>query len=927
MDEDLARRLSQLRQAREQGLLDEDTYSLTVAALTRQLGAAPEVAGSGAAATDGGTAAGAGGVAVGGDVHGNVYIGPPTSDPAEAIAIYRRVYAAGCQNLPLRGIDVGASDAQGNRRQLALEQVYVALDTTTNVPQKNARRNQEQPGTAEGDKTRPLGVLEAVILHRQVVLLGDPGSGKSTFANYLGLCLALHALQPQGGWLGRLPSWPGKERDLTPILVLLRDFARALPAGKGQPSPSWLWEFVKDRLRAQNLEFAAGPLHELLEKGKAIVLLDGLDEIPTEQQRIMVRDAVQAFAGRYPACRMVTTCRTLSYQSPAGRLDGWQEYRLAEFDEPKIDGFINAWYGELARLNVVPGDDAGRLARRLQEAVRRKDLRELAGNPLLLTVMALVHAHKGRLPDARALLYEETVDILLLRWEQIKGGGDDTLLPLRALLQQVDRTDVDLKLVLWRLAYEAQQGRASAEGADLADIGELRLLKALAELHPGKSLQWAEEIVEVIRLRAGLLVERVPEVYTFPHRTFQEYLAGAHLAAQADFAQRAGGLVSDDLYWRQVILLAAGRLVYLGGDTAKPLALVGELCPETPDSTALGWRKVWLAGEVLLEAGLNRVQDSTFGKDLLRRVRLRLADLLRTAALPAVQRAQAGDVLARLGDARVEVLDPLEIEWCEVPAGPFQMGDDELFNVEIGYPFKVSRYPITNAQYAVFVREDGYRHPAYWREAAAAGRWKDGMFQGRYDDEPRDRPVDFGEAFGLPNHPVVGVTWYEAFAFTRWLTDYVQAHGCLAEGWRVTLPSEAEWEKAARGDDGREYPWGGELTPNRANYGETGIGTTSAVGCFVQGAGHYGAEEMSGNVWEWTRSVLADYPYAASDGRERLNAGDDAARVLRGGSFSISDRSVRCGARNLNYPNLGNLNFGFRVILSPLPLGSDASGR
>ena len=446
-------------------------------------------------------------------------------------------------------------------------------------------------------------MLEAVIAHRQLVLLGDPGSGKSTFVNHLGLCLALHAQQPNGGWLDRLQGWPAKERDLTPILVLLRDFARVLPAAKGQPSPSWLWEFIKERLGAQNLDFAADPLHALLDKGKVIVLLDGLDEIPTEQQRSVVRDAVQAFAGRYPTCRMVATCRTLSYQNPAGQLEAWKDYRLAEFDEPKIDGFVGAWYSELARLNAVSSDDAVRMTRRLQQAVRRKDLRELAGNPLLLTVMALVHAHKGRLPDARALLYEETVDILLLRWEQIKAGGDETALPLRGLLQQVDRTDVDLKLVLWRLAFEAQQGGVTGDGAGLADIGELRLLRALAELHPDKSLQWAEEIVEVIRLRAGLLVERAPEVYTFPHRTFQEYLSGAHLAAQADFARQAAGLMTDDLYWRQVILLAAGRLVYLGGDTAKPLALVGELCPEMPDTSALGWRKAWLAGEVLLEAG------------------------------------------------------------------------------------------------------------------------------------------------------------------------------------------------------------------------------------------------------------------------------------------------------------------------------------
>ena len=114
-------------------------------------------------------------------------------------------------------------------------------------------------------------------------------------------------------------------------------------------------------------------------------------------------------------------------------------------------------------------------------------------------------------------------------------------------------------------------------------------------------------------MRAGLLLERTPGVYTFPHRTFQEYLAGAYLSAQGDFAEQAVRLATAGPLWREVILLAVGRLIHLGGDTAKPLALVAELCPAKAVDTDIAWQQAWLAGDVLLEIGRNRRRSSVRG--------------------------------------------------------------------------------------------------------------------------------------------------------------------------------------------------------------------------------------------------------------------------------------------------------------------------
>ncbi|MFZ1627693.1 MAG: formylglycine-generating enzyme family protein, partial [Anaerolineae bacterium] len=214
----------------------------------------------------------------------------------------------------------------------------------------------------------------------------------------------------------------------------------------------------------------------------------------------------------------------------------------------------------------------------------------------------------------------------------------------------------------------------------------------------------------------------------------------------------------------------------------------------------------------------------------------------------------------------------------------------------------------------------------------------------------RRGPDAYGEPHNLPNHPVVGVSWYEALAFVRWLSGH--ARPWLPAGWEVRLPSEAEWEKAGRGgaeipkewvtsrlsaglaaapgverqenrEPRRTYPWGEEITPNMANYDDTGIGTTSAIGCFPLGAGPYGVEELSGNVWEWTRSLWGEnYPYPGDvqgrASRENLAAGPNEGRVIRGSAYYGNRTGVRCAYRSRLHPYDFVGYSGFRVVVSPL---------
>jgi formylglycine-generating enzyme required for sulfatase activity len=275
-----------------------------------------------------------------------------------------------------------------------------------------------------------------------------------------------------------------------------------------------------------------------------------------------------------------------------------------------------------------------------------------------------------------------------------------------------------------------------------------------------------------------------------------------------------------------------------------------------------------------------------------------------------------------------------DILWCEVPPGPFVMGDggEQHRNETITEGYLISRYPITNAQFAAFVEAGGYQEEQYWTEAQQVGVWKDCQIEDRLDDYPREGPYNHGDPLNLPNHPVVGVTWYEGLAFCRWLEEqlltavgrlrvwrdgHTESVGSMPAAITVQLPSEAEWEKAARGTHGRRFPWGDEADANRANYRDTGIGTTTAVGCFPGGASPYGVEDLSGNVWEWTRSQAKAYPYDPEDGREDLDAGEDVARVLRGGSFNYPAGHVCCTGRDGYFPSVRYWSTSFRVVVAP----------
>ncbi|MGA9347945.1 MAG: SUMF1/EgtB/PvdO family nonheme iron enzyme [Anaerolineae bacterium] len=777
-----------------------------------------------------------------------------------------------------------------DRPQLTLQDVYVPLEVILS-PTAGEKEFRKQPEPeflelqrqAHEVEPRRAPALTALVEHRAVVLLGDPGTGKTTFTNHLALCLAMDSLAHSERWLGRLPDWPFGA--LMPVHIPLRELAaKAIAPTARRGRAGMLWDFLELNLHERGLEDYYPGLRTTLTEEGGIFLLDGLDEVPeADGRRVRVREAIQEFADLMQNCRFVVTCRTYAYQDPQEWLEGFQTYPVALFSPEQVETFIDGWYEALAPIEQYSTETVRVKAAQLKAAVDPESnphLADLASRPLLLTLMADVHTSWGTLPEDRADLYAKCVDLLLVRWQQRKVSYDKDGNPVVevGLLQALGVEKSELERVLFRVAYEVheRQGRSPQRGPRTADILESDL-RAVLEPALGDPTKF-DTAIRYIRDRAGLLLWSGKQTYTFPHRSFQEYLAACHLSNLPDPVQATRRCIEDDLeWWREVYLLEVGRLrEYLGLAVSLVDAICPEDCDELTEPTDDHWRALALAGRAMVELRLvqqieeqrRHGEDTSFFEAKLNRVRDWLKALLETGALPPVERAAAGDTLVHLGDPRPGVgVNPQtglpDIVWCEVPAGPFLMGTQkedipalvERLGGEAGWyeaetpqhkvtlpAFYISRYLVTNAQFAAFVEASDYQERRYWTEAG--WQWK---------GDPG--PDTYGGVFDLPNHPVVGVSWYEAVAFCRWLTEHLRENGEIGPAQEVTLPTEAQWEKASRGTDGRIYPWGNEPDPNKANYDETGIGATSAVGCFPGGASPCGALDMSGNVWEWTRSL------------------------------------------------------------------------
>ncbi|GAB4542445.1 MAG: SUMF1/EgtB/PvdO family nonheme iron enzyme [Anaerolineales bacterium] len=839
-----------------------------------------------------------------------------------------------CEKLPLGTIHVKFSEVE-NESSISLEDVYIDLDV---APRSRKERGQKEMESMERQERR-VSIVEALNDKslRRAVLLGEAGSGKTTCVHYLTLALA--SIQQKAISKMPLPEDSALARYF-PVRLILREAATEIPDDEKTDSVDILWNALKTylikKLGVEQADLLFPHLQKTIKTTPCLIMLDGLDEVPeAERRRPRLLKAIEDFSAPLEQSIVLVTARPYAYDK--WKLAHFEVLDLLNFSSEQIENFISKFYDSVGAIKRWDADFINSQKTNLNAAVQNREyLYDLAARPLLLTLIAAVDSNGEKLPEDRAELYKQTIDLLLQRWQNRK----DNSLTEKKMVEFFSADSSKVIGILQRLAYKVheRQGRDKNRKTDApADIDKVEVWGEFASSLPSEVD--IHSLLGFLEKRAGLLLDRGENVYTFPHRSFQEYLAAGFLNTQSDTKYQLDQIFrSEPNWWREVVLLSIARMLPNLKSAADEInrLVPCEVDGET-DVSPTDWQIAALAGQALVEMKLlEKGGDQKYYKTIIKRVANWLAQLVQRGALDPRPRAEAGKALAKLGDPRKGVIN--DFLFCRIPAGEFMMGSkqgekDSLdserpqFKHKIEQPFYMTRYPITNAQFDLFVKDpQGYVNDKWWTEAGL--EWR----------KDRKAPDKRGGVFDLPNHPFVMVRWYEAAAYCKWLTEKLQDTSYKIQAYdpqtrsvfeddnlkskivnrksEIRLPTEAEWEYAARAGTGTPYSWGDKITPNHANYSDTGIGATSAVGLFPDGENKFGLLDMNGNVWEWCATQWQEDYKDYLKNEEKLNQLEgNSLRVLRGGSFDLEDGFVRCAYRFRDFPNLRYDDVGFRVVV------------
>lgn len=667
--------------------------------------------------------------------------------------------------------------------------------------------------------------------HDRLLLVGQPGSGKTTFLRLVACMLARDIFGP-----GRSPPWRTEHLGLParakpPVPCLLRMSTLVVLFEKhsqvGRPDTrAWLLDMLAVRCHAkpsQVTEALADPHHAarcaqwdaLLKDGRAMLLLDGLDEVADPMLRARVFRIFKDACANWPRSQIVVTSRPIDLKHL--RALRFHEATIGPLGASEVACFVEQWSTALFQGKTTRSETHGQA---LLAALReRPEIRRLATNPVMLTCLCVIHWNEGHMPEGRARVYRAIFTWMLqARSLQRTGYGftdafaENAFAALALAMtnhaegklasfdigEAADAVDEELRRHVPAFKLELQQ-RVKTD-ADRRRLAREWLLR---------ECEWSHIIQEI----AGNQLR-------FWHLTLQEFLAALALAWRDDgegpedwwpiVRERL-----DDTQWRESLDLLPACLYDEGGqrrvdklvDRVLKLAVPGDLASEA--------RAFGLAGAMLAPM---RVYDY--------RPRPQIA-----ADFAAIQ-ARVMAIFTSEGAEQVLLKTRIAAAEALGRAGDPRLAREELIPVP-GTNVEMARYPVTVAEFARFVDDDeGYMSTGWWD--ADGWAWR--------AERKREQPWEWDEQKQFPSRPVTSVVWWEARAYCRWL-----AHR-LARA--VRLPTVEEWEAAATPQRGK-YPWGtAEPNDALANFREA-VGAPTPVGLYPAGAGRNGHLDLAGNVWEW----------------------------------------------------------------------------
>ncbi len=424
-------------------------------------------------------------------------------------------------------------------RRIPLENIYIPLSV---VPERAPDETEETP------RANPISFLTP---GARTVILGDPGSGKSTLMAFLALRGISDLLQKR--------CHTAEDNRLT-IVVTLRRYADELKERRNLSILDYMVEVTKADFNIDAID--KGFFEFYLESGRAILLFDGLDELPGSNFKSLVRKRIESYSHTYPGNTIIITSRIVGYEAEVRFDESYAHFRVAKLRIPEIKRFIIDWYA--ARIEEQA--DRDRNASDLVNVITTPDndaIRDLARNPLLLTIVTLVHRIDAVLPDQRVILYQKCTETLLNTWHKAKKRDEELA---KGRIERRNRLRVEA-LAYWMHRRSLQEsGRAVVPYSEMLSF----LTKFIQDNEPFNAASepaedQAEIFLDFIKSGAGLIIEAGDGQYSFIHLTFQEYLSATHLTSNGEI----GGTVAiwnelggdlDNPRWREVVRLLVASL-------------------------------------------------------------------------------------------------------------------------------------------------------------------------------------------------------------------------------------------------------------------------------------------------------------------------------------------------------------------------------